>query len=634
MRIRIRNHVLIKTADLLSGKHGKPGHFVRFYDDGDTLLDEVASFLERALRARGRGVVIATGAHVDALRGRLDELARAEGRTAPPSGDVTWLDAETTLAAFMVDGWPDRTRFEYEVGRVVAEACAGGAPVHAFGEMVAVLCARGRYDAALHLERLWNEMARKLEFSLFCAYPWALFPSADVAHVFRRVCAEHTHACADAAAFLPPGRPVDINLIRLEQKVHALQTEAARRRRAEKDLLRREREFADIVENAAEGLHQVGADGTILWANKAELQMLGYRWEEYVGHHIARFHADADVVDAMLAKLAAGETVVDQPARLRCKNGSIRHVVIRSNACFEDGRLRYTRCFTRDTTEHVEMAAALERARRAEDAFLAMLGRALRAPGSERRRRRLARLVDNRLRGRDRGGLQYRFSQFEGRVVDNLRQQFIAFSVEAEVLKFGQFITKAGRQSPYFFNAGLFHDGATLGKLADFYAQTLLDSGLEFDMLFGPAYKGITLASATAVALAAKGRNTSFAYNRKEAKDHGEGGTIVGAKLAGRVVIIDDVISAGTSVRESVAMIRAAGAEPAAVLIALDRMERGGKDGVLSPLSAVQEVSQTYGIPVISIASLADLFGYLETDPSLAQYKDAVAAYRQQYGVA
>jgi orotate phosphoribosyltransferase len=218
--------------------------------------------------------------------------------------------------------------------------------------------------------------------------------------------------------------------------------------------------------------------------------------------------------------------------------------------------------------------------------------------------------------------------------VNNLRQEFIAFSVESEVLRFGQFTTKAGRQSPYFFNAGLFHDGATLGKLAQFYAQTLLDSGIEFDMLFGPAYKGITLASATAVALAAKGRDTAFSYNRKEAKDHGEGGTIVGAQLKGKVVIIDDVISAGTSVRESVAMIRAAGAEPAAVLIALDRMERGGQDGVLSPLSAVQEVSQAYGIPVISIANLEDLFGYLSADPALAQSTDAVAAYRQQYGVA
>jgi orotate phosphoribosyltransferase len=217
--------------------------------------------------------------------------------------------------------------------------------------------------------------------------------------------------------------------------------------------------------------------------------------------------------------------------------------------------------------------------------------------------------------------------------VNNLRQEFIAFSVESEVLRFGQFTTKAGRQSPYFFNAGLFHDGATLGKLAQFYAQTLLDSGIEFDMLFGPAYKGITLASATAVALAAKGRDTSFAYNRKEAKDHGEGGTIVGASCKGKVVIIDDVISAGTSVRESVAMIRAAGAEPAAVLIALDRMERGGKDGVLSAVGGAGS-GQAYGIPVISIANLDDLFGYLSADPALAQSKDAVAAYRQQYGVA
>src|SRR5476651_1379107 len=179
--------------------------------------------------------------------------------------------------------------------------------------------------------------------------------------------------------------------------------------------------------------------------------------------------------------------------------------------------------------------------------------------------------------------------------MSTLRQEFIAFSVATGVLRFGEFTTKAGRQSPYFFNAGLFHDGATLARLAQFYAQTLLDSGVEFDMLFGPAYKGITLASATAVALAGKGRNTSFAFNRKEAKDHGEGGSTVGAKLQGRVVIIDDVISAGTSVRESVDMIRVAGATPCAVLIALDRMERSGPDGALSQHSAVQEVSQMFG---------------------------------------
>nr|WP_206085934.1 orotate phosphoribosyltransferase [Massilia polaris] len=217
-----------------------------------------------------------------------------------------------------------------------------------------------------------------------------------------------------------------------------------------------------------------------------------------------------------------------------------------------------------------------------------------------------------------------------------MRQQFIAFSVSTGVLRFGEFTTKAGRLSPYFFNAGLFHEGATLGQLAQFYAQTLLDSGVEFDMLFGPAYKGITLASATAVALAGKGRDTSFAFNRKEAKDHGEGGTIVGAKLQGKVVIIDDVISAGTSVRESVQMIRAAGAEPCAVLIALDRMERSGKDDALSASSAVQEVSREFGIPVISIANLDDLFTYLNAegaDRQLGQYKEAVAAYRTRYGV-
>ncbi|MEC5216002.1 orotate phosphoribosyltransferase [Actimicrobium sp. GrIS 1.19] len=220
--------------------------------------------------------------------------------------------------------------------------------------------------------------------------------------------------------------------------------------------------------------------------------------------------------------------------------------------------------------------------------------------------------------------------------MDNLRHQFIEFAVASGVLRFGEFVTKAGRTSPYFFNAGAFNDGATLGTLAHFYAQSLLDAGIEFDMLFGPAYKGITLASATAVALAGKGRNVPFAFNRKEAKDHGEGGSIVGAALKGKVVIIDDVISAGTSVRESVELIRAAGATPCAVLIALDRMERSGKDDALSAGSAVQEVSQAYGIPVISISNLDDLLSYLaraDVSDSLAPFQQPIAAYRQRYGI-
>ena len=214
---------------------------------------------------------------------------------------------------------------------------------------------------------------------------------------------------------------------------------------------------------------------------------------------------------------------------------------------------------------------------------------------------------------------------------------FVRFALDEGVLRFGSFKVKSGRISPYFFNAGLFNSGASVGRLGQFYAQALIDSGVEFDMLFGPAYKGIPLATATSVALAnhagMQGRDVPFAFNRKEAKDHGEGGTLVGAPLTGRVVIIDDVITAGTSVRESVDIIRAAGAEPAAVLIAMDRMERAGADDALSPHSAVQDVSRTYGIPVVSIASLGDIMALIADDAQFAEHRDAVGAYRAKYGV-
>ncbi len=206
--------------------------------------------------------------------------------------------------------------------------------------------------------------------------------------------------------------------------------------------------------------------------------------------------------------------------------------------------------------------------------------------------------------------------------------EFIAFAVETGVLRFGEFKTKAGRLSPYFFNAGLFSDGASLNRLTEFYARTILDSRLPCDMLFGPAYKGIPLVAGTAIALAQKGRNLPYCFNRKEAKDHGEGGTLIGAPLAGRVLIVDDVISAGTSVRESVELIRTAGATPCGVVIALDRMERG-----LGELSAVQEVQQAYGIPVVAVATLDDLLAYLGGRAELAQNLQAVLQYRQRYGI-
>jgi len=218
---------------------------------------------------------------------------------------------------------------------------------------------------------------------------------------------------------------------------------------------------------------------------------------------------------------------------------------------------------------------------------------------------------------------------------DALAQDFVKFAVEAGVLRFGEFKTKAGRLSPYFFNSALFDDGAKLARLAEFYARRLLASGVAFDMLFGPAYKGITLAAASAVELARLGCNVPFAFNRKEAKAHGEGGTLVGATLRGRVAIVDDVITDGASKRESVEMIRAAGAEPVAVLIALDRMERGGSDDNLSERSAVEDFERAYGLPVIAIATLADLLAYLRSnaDPALGAHYARVTAYRERYGV-
>ena len=228
--------------------------------------------------------------------------------------------------------------------------------------------------------------------------------------------------------------------------------------------------------------------------------------------------------------------------------------------------------------------------------------------------------------------------------MDALAQEFVQFSLDSGVLKFGQFKTKAGRLSPYFFNAGLFDDGAKLGRLAQFYAKALMRSGIEFDMLFGPAYKGIPLGAAVAIELARLGKNVPFAYNRKEAKDHGEGGSLVGAPLQGRVLIVDDVMSAGTAARESIALIKAAGAVPHAVVIALDRQEMATEkqaDGSTHdvPYSAVQYVRKELGMQVCAIAKLEDLLAYLgqsskaDGAADLGQHLHNVQGYRDRYGV-
>ncbi len=223
---------------------------------------------------------------------------------------------------------------------------------------------------------------------------------------------------------------------------------------------------------------------------------------------------------------------------------------------------------------------------------------------------------------------------------DALAQEFVQFSLDCGVLKFGEFKTKAGRLSPYFFNAGLFDDGAKLGKLASFYAQRLMQSGIEFDMIFGPAYKGIPLGAAVAIELARLGKNVPFAYNRKEAKDHGEGGSLVGAPLKGRVLIVDDVMSAGTAARESIALIKAAGATPHAVAIALDRQEMATEkqaDGTTKdvPYSAVQYVREQVGLQVCAIAELSDLLTYLNAQDgnAMGEHLARTQAYRERYGV-
>ena len=214
-------------------------------------------------------------------------------------------------------------------------------------------------------------------------------------------------------------------------------------------------------------------------------------------------------------------------------------------------------------------------------------------------------------------------------VADTFRQDFLRFALECDVLRFGEFKTKSGRLSPYFFNSGLFNTGESLLKLGRYYADAALASGIGFDMTFGPAYKGIPLVSALAIGLAEKGHNLPYSFNRKEAKDHGEGGLIVGAPLAGRVLIVDDVITDGAAKREAIELVRSHGATPAGVLIMLDRKERG-----TGTKSAVQELEAQFGIPVVAIASLPDVMDLVSATAALAEYKEKIEAYRESYGVA
>jgi PAS domain S-box-containing protein len=354
-------------------------HFVQFYDDDEFLVDSVTGFIAEAVRTGGAGLVIATPKHRDgiekALADRGIDVAKAVARER-----FVALDAAETLSKFMAGREPDPRRFSDVVGGLV-DRMPRGRRLRAFGEMVALLWAEGNRAGAVHLEELWNDLGKARTFALFCAYPLDGFGDEAQAGAFAEICSCHARVMpSERYAALPTADDRLRAIARLQQKAAALEAEVARRKVAEAALSRRERELRDFFENAVEGLHRVGPDGTILWANPAELDLLGYEPHEYVGRPITEFHVDADVIEDMLTRLRRGETVYNHPARLRCKDGSIKHVRVTSNALFEDGRFAYTRCFTRDVTDLVRADEELREGDRRKDEFLATLAHELRNP--------------------------------------------------------------------------------------------------------------------------------------------------------------------------------------------------------------------------------------------------------------
>jgi PAS domain S-box-containing protein len=330
---------------------GEAEHFVHFYEADAVLLGAVGDYIGAALRADGAGIVIATAAHRAGIEARLSadgldlDAARADGRYVA-------LDAAETLARLVADGEPEPGRFAEVVGSTVARVAEGGRPVRAFGEMVALLASEGNLAAAIRLEALWNGLRQVHAFALYCAYPMAVLDGEAVATTFGDVCTEHTRVIpAESYSELHDPDARLRAIAALQQKAASLETEVAARRRLEERLRQSEQHLRDFVENATEGLHWVGPDGRVLWANRAELDLLGYAAEEYIGHHIAEFHVDPDVIADILRRLAADEELHGYEARLRAKNGSIKHVLINSNVYREHGRFVHTRCFTRDITE-------------------------------------------------------------------------------------------------------------------------------------------------------------------------------------------------------------------------------------------------------------------------------------------
>jgi PAS domain S-box-containing protein len=359
---------------------GENEHFVQFYDSDDFLVECVVGFVRAALSAGHASIVVATASHNESIQNAL-AAGGIDLAAAVEQGRLLVLEATETLSKFIVDGSLDPRRFYDIVGGVMTQLGREGRRIHAFGEMVALLWADGNRDAAIQLEELWNALRQQHRFALFCAYPLSDFGNGSDAGAFDGICQCHTRVIPAESYGSIGNRFEQLRAITsLQQKAQSLEAEIAHRHVVQKDLSDRERELADFFENATEGLRNLGPDGTILWANKAEYSLLGYTAEEYIGRSMADFHVDADVAADMLDKLGRGETLENFPARLRCKNGSIRQVLVNSNACFEEGKFAYTRCFTRDVTRQREVEQALRDADRRKDEFLATLAHELRNP--------------------------------------------------------------------------------------------------------------------------------------------------------------------------------------------------------------------------------------------------------------
>jgi PAS domain S-box-containing protein len=355
-------------------------HFVQFYENDEFLIQSVSEFVAAALGQMDASIVVATLEHRIALQRKLVSQG-IDVSAAIEEGRYVVLDAADTLAKFMVGGSPDARRFNEHIGPFLRQLGEGGRRVHAFGEMVAILWADGHRHAAIQLEELWNDLAKHHQFALFCAYPISSFGNESDTLPFNGICACHsrvipTESYADLDSVDERLRAIGL----LQQKAQSLSAEIDHRTQVETTLAQREREIADFFENATEGLQKISPDGTILWANRAEVELLGYTTEEYVGRPVTDFHDDREALAEVLEKSRLGESVRNVAVRLRAKDGSLRHALVSANRCLRDGKLQYVRFFSRDVTQLLNVEQALREADRRKDQFLATLAHELRNP--------------------------------------------------------------------------------------------------------------------------------------------------------------------------------------------------------------------------------------------------------------